>query len=604
MKQIATLILGFISIVLWAQNPEDQNLAKAYFAKGEYENALKYAEDYGLSVFNKPIYEIRLNSYLELNKERKAEAFIKEYNSKWSARDKSAYVDLYSLYLRQLKKEKAQKLLDEIAQTVERNPSQSYSFGSVFQAKGYPKIALDIYLKAEESPAGIKFDYQKAMIYGELGQTENMYDSYIALLNQNAAYLANIKTWLVQAKMNVDHLPKSEYLEEGLLMEIQKGGPDQMTELLSFIYVLDNNYTMAFIQLKALEKRTKSNKARLFYLAKTAFNADEYKSSSKIFSYIIEEDRQDPFFEESIIFYLKSKRMELESSNSLIQSEEWAALNEDYEKFKNDLLTSPFQAELLIDQADILAFQLNRIQKAKELLQSSLSSSFIGAEDIAMMKIKLGDILLYSGSKWDAIVYYGQAEKAFEYSPIGQRAKFNKALAAYYSSEFEWALSTFDVLKQSTSKLIANDAMHYASLINNNLALDTSSAPLEYFAKADFLKYQSKGDSALYYLDLLDAIYPEHSLADESLFMRAEIFMDKNRTDDALSSFLLLIEKFPAGILADDALFESAKIYESLGQNEKAKKAYEQILLKHPDSFFTEPSRQRFRMLRGDNLNG
>ena len=47
------------------------------------------------------------------------------------------------------------------------------------------------------------------------------------------------------------------------------------------------------------------------------------------------------------------------------------------------------------------------------------------------------------------------------------------------NGDFEWAQSQLDVLKSSTSKLIANDAMYLSLLISDNLNLDTSSLAME-----------------------------------------------------------------------------------------------------------------------------
>ena len=46
--------------------------------------------------------------------------------------------------------------------------------------------------------------------------------------------------------------------------------------------------------------------------------------------------------------------------------------------------------------------------------------------NIAYIKLKLGDIFLSEGKKWDAILFYSQVEKEFKNDIIGQEAKLKK----------------------------------------------------------------------------------------------------------------------------------------------------------------------------------
>ena len=66
-----------------------------------------------------------------------------------------------------------------------------------------------------------------------------------------------------------------------------------------------------------------------------------------------------------------------------------------------------------------------------------------------------------------------QVEKDFKENPIGHEAKFRKAKVYYYQGDFE-AQSQFEVLKASTSKLTANNAMSLSLLITDNYNSDTS----------------------------------------------------------------------------------------------------------------------------------
>ena len=57
-------------------------------------------------------------------------------------------------------------------------------------------------------------------------------------------------------------------------------------------------------------------------------------------------------------------------------------------------------------------------------------------------------------------------------------------------------------------------------------------------------------------------------------------------------------------ILADDAIFNIATIYDKyLSDNTKAMEYYQKIMNEHPGSTYVTIARQRFRILRGDNIS-
>ena len=89
-------------------------------------------------------------------------------------------------------------------------------------------------------------------------------------------------------------------------------------------------------------------------------------------------------------------------------------------------------------------------------------------------------------------MYYSQVEKDFKHEVIGQEAKFKKIKIDYYTGKFNWAQAQLNILKQSTSKLIANNAMELSLLISDNLNLDTTQLTLQIYANAELLIFQNK----------------------------------------------------------------------------------------------------------------
>ena len=182
---------------------------------------------------------------------------------------------------------------------------------------------------------------------------------------------------------------------------------------------------------------------------------------------------------------------------------------------------------------------------------------------------------------------------------MGDEAKLKKAELGYYMGNFSWAKAQLDVLKASTSKLTANDAMALSMLIGNNLNLDTTAVPLTMFAKADLLFFQNKPDEAIVILDGLMETYPYHTLVDDILFRKAKVELELQNYEVASEYLQTIIADFSYELLGDDALFMLAEIYHfNLDKREDAKDLYKQMLTMHPGSVFIEESRTRYRELR------
>jgi len=112
-------------------------------------------------------------------------------------------------------------------------------------------------------------------------------------------------------------------------------------------------------------------------------------------------------------------------------------------------------------------------------------------------------------------------------------AKVRRAKISYYQGDFNWAQAQVDVLKKSTSKLIANNAMELSLLIQDNLNLDTTTVTMEIFSRADLLIYQNKLNEAYATLDSIIIDYQGHSLVDEALFRQYDIKIKQDKKEDA-----------------------------------------------------------------------
>jgi tetratricopeptide (TPR) repeat protein len=215
--------------------------------------------------------------------------------------------------------------------------------------------------------------------------------------------------------------------------------------------------------------------------------------------------------------------------------------------------------------------------------------------------MSLADIQLAEGYIWDASLLYSQVEKDFKHDIIGHEAKFRNAKISYYTGDFEWAQAQLDVLKGSTSKLIANDAMELSLLITDNFALDTIREPMERYARADLFLYQNRLAEAEKTLDSLGRDYPFHALQDEILYQRFKIAKKRKDFEQCRYFLNLIVLQHGQDILGDNALYNLAIMEEEIFKDsDKAQELYRRLMTEYPGSLFVVDARNRFRKLRGD----
>jgi tetratricopeptide (TPR) repeat protein len=197
-----------------------------------------------------------------------------------------------------------------------------------------------------------------------------------------------------------------------------------------------------------------------------------------------------------------------------------------------------------------------------------------------------------------------QVDKDFKYEPIGEEAKFKNAKIFYYDGEFEFAESQLNVLKEATSKLIANDAMELALLITENYGLDSNYEAMYWYAQGDLYIEQHQYEKAFLYFDSITENYQTHSLGDDILMRKSEAMFQQGKWNEGIAYLNELLKFYAFDLLADDAVFMLGDVYENhLHDSEKAAGYYKQILFDYKGSMHTIEARKRFRKLRGDKTD-
>ena len=91
-----------------------------------------------------------------------------------------------------------------------------------------------------------------------LGQTEQMIETYLDLIEKNASNLNTAKIRLQKSLGRTKSAEDNyELLKNKLLPRVQKTNNTALTELLVWLFIQSNEYEAAYIYTKALDKRLK-----------------------------------------------------------------------------------------------------------------------------------------------------------------------------------------------------------------------------------------------------------------------------------------------------------------------------------------------------------
>lgn len=583
---------------LWSMAQQDA-LAKQYLEEGSFEKALLYYEKlYQDNPLRIDYLEYMLICYQQLERYEESKNLLLRM-LRDSYNNPIFYVELGYNYALQNDDENATVQYNKALASIEENPSYAYRTGEHFRKKSLLNYAVKAFQKGIAGNPKINFNlsYSLASIYGEMGDIEKMYETYLQIIEQNNTISKIIKRRLGDFIVEAPEAENNIMLKKVLLKKTQTAPNVLWNDLLSWLFVQQKQFGSAFIQEKAIYKRSGTGSLnRITQLGLLALEEKEDSIAKEIFEFALKNTAD--------------RSLKLEVHRYLLQIEIAMASQKDYQKIE-EKFTSLFNEygyttatiPLQTVYARFLVFQKNQSKSAVTLLKEALKLPLNSFEE-ANVKMVLGDILVYQENFNQALIYYAQIQKSVKNDLIAQTARFKTAQTSFYKGDFKWAETQLKVLKSSTSQLIANDALQLKLLISDNAYEDSTQTALKLYAKADLLAYQNKNNEAVTLLDTLLTRHKGEAIEDEALLKQAQLLEKKKEFDKAERNYLKIITFYSYGIVMDDALFALAQLYENeLGAPEKAKRYYEQLIFEHQDSIYFVTARKKYRSLRGDMVN-
>ena len=613
--------IGFVFLLLlintWAQaqNQDDIQLANEYLLKGDKKKALELYKELSKHESNHPyIYNNYFNLLLDLGAYDDAHKFVQRLSKK-DALNIQYSLDQGLIYVRSGDLSKADKYYKDLISDNKGNVQRIKMMSDFFMARSLVDYGIQALNESRQALGNPNlFCLELAMLYRIKGSQDKMVQEYLNYVTQSSANIQYVKN-VMQAL-----LTKPEELEslEKLLYDKIQAHPDVevYSDLLIWVTMQQKNFYASFVQARAYDKRYKREGEKSMEVARVALDNEDYDNALKIYRYVIREFPNSQTYLLARLGLIRTREARIKKTFPINKDSVKILIN-DYRDFIAQYPENTNSLDAARSEALLFANYLDQKDSAIQIINKLLTNSKASLHLKSKAKLDLGDIYLLKGEPWESTLLYSQVEKVQKENPIGYEAKLKNAKLSYYKGDFRLAQEHLDILKQATTREIANDALDLSMRIKENIAFDSVGEALKQYAAIELLLYQNKNKEALERIEMVkegrvkptvqnDSVetISNQTILDDVYWLEATIRMRQGEFEKSLTLLEKIIQEYGEDILADDAFFLKGEIYErQLGQKEKAMEIYREFLNKYPGSVYAAEARKRFRMLRGD-FNG
>jgi predicted Zn-dependent protease len=585
----------------YAQDKADIEIANEYFLKGDKQKALTMYESLAKHPENIPqIHENYLALMIDMGKFRDAENYVERLAKRHDER-MNYKLDLGLVYLRSGDEQKADRYFKSFIKSIAGDIYRVRAVSDYLVAHNLAEYASLALLEARNAMHNNSlFTLELANLYRLQGKRDEMVDEYLNYVTQTPANIGYVKNLLQILLSKPEEL---ESLEKLLYDRVQQNPQSEVfSDLLVWVNLQQKNFYGAFIQARAYDKRFKKESPKTLEIAQIALNNHDYDNADKSFTYVMKEYAGTENYLPARLGQIRAREAKVKRKYP-VNKDSIRYLLTEYESFISKYPENISAHEAQLNEASLFAYYLDEkdsaIAKLEALIKNNRASIYLKSK----AKLELGDIYLLKEEPWESTLLYSQVERMQKDAPIGYEAKLKNAKLSYFKGEFALAQEHLDILKQATTREIANDAMDLSMRINENLGYDSVGTDLKTFAMIELLLQQNKTSEATEQIKTFveDQSHATSLMLDDFYWLQANLEMKQGHFDQSIAGLQKIIDNFGDDILADDALFLQADIYQNqLKNKDKAMEIYHDFLTKFPGSVYVAEARKRYRLLRGD----
>ncbi len=607
------LIISFLSFTIVFSQTNLSNkyrLGKTYEQSGKLEKAKKIFEEITFAQPTNSQFANSLNEiYLKLKNYDKSILFLSN-RLKLRPNDVSLYGMLGATYYISGNNEKAIEIWDK--GILVNNSSQiNYTIISnvAIQNRAF-QIAIK-YLEEGKSKSSnpIQFSYQLAQIYAHTMAYKKAASEYVDALIDQPSQLSYIKR-----RMDT-YLSAVGATEESIVAVKQKSDNNSVKELLSFLYVRNNEYDKAFEIEKELNKLKNDDGVKIYNFATVAYRNAQFDVASQAYNFIIDNYPNSRFIPNCKVGFARTLEAKLDNEwetnhnnwkpISVIDTTgayKYYPIIETYKSIAK-IVNGELANKTLFRIGKIYLNKFNNLEIAKKYFQriinnSSLSTYYGKANlEIAKILIKQNKLEL-AKANLQSVFASSQTEKRTK-----KEAKFVIAQIEFYQSNFEASLSTIANINKDLSNDLSNDAIQLAMVINVG---KRDSINLAKFANAKLFAIQESFIQAEKNFKELSENKNLFIINNISRLKYSEILIAQNKYPIAIEVLKELSERKELNIFADKSFYLLAQVYEyGVVDENSAISIYEKFLELFPNSLFLEKVQKNLKQLknkRSDNL--
>lgn len=593
MKKLLFILFCLLSFnPLFSQTLTELEQARLLKEKGNINAAIDmYKEFIKQNSQNSELYLYLSDCYFLIGEDKEAEKYLKKAE-KISPNDYKIKTTLYLLYEQTGQNNKKEKLLKKLLSELKANNSDILSLGNEFIVKRHWAEAKMVFLKGRELIYdNTAYTWQLSNIFAQEGDYANIAKEYFLQLENNPATLKQIQANLSGLFANNQDIAPIVEKQWEAYWKKNKNNP-YFAQFGIWLFNQTKQYNKSFELAKLIDEKFENGiGSTMLTFGEDMLNSNNIDYALNASNYMLKKGKESPFYQKSKILSLSLTYKQF-LSKSLKTEADLTSIENDFNEFFKEFSYSKETFEIILQMGNFFAFYINKPQEAVDMLEEAINKG-LSTNQKGEIKLLLAKIYNRYGDMWQASLYCSQVEQDCKNNYLADEAKLLKAMFSYYNNEIPWALSQFKALRSSTTKLIANDAMSYSILIEENIDQDSTYNGLKLFAYAEREIEYNNLELAEAYLDSINTSYLYHPLFDEVLLLRAKINISKKDFNKAKEYLNEIVKKYPYDLTADDALYILSDIYlNHLNEKALAKEILEKIILDYPNSIYVIEARK------------
>lgn len=503
---------------------------------------------------------------------------------------------------------------DEAASAIWNNAALKFSNNEAYlrTLAGYAlnvrafDIAIDLFQKAKKTTGNkIFYAFELANLYSLTMQYKNAAEELAYVLELDPQQLYNVESRLYP------YFAKFDAVSSFISVFEEKNPETNMNfaHLLGLLYSEAKLYDKSFEIYKTLDRTQNRQGNELLNFAQRVQNAGEINTALKIYDYLLTNYAASPIISAVKLNYAKTFEASLET-DFIASNDVWKPVysNKSVDKTKYEELISSYSEiiklypnsesaiESILRIGLIYSNKLNNFPEAVKnfsLIRTSypMSRYYLDAVlNLGLISLKQGD-LSNAESVFDNVIL-----SPYNINQNKSTIKYYRALCYFFRSDLASARTLLDSLTKETKDNIANDALDLLLVFNSSM---NDSLNLVRLGEAEYDIMKNNFEKAISSLRIINQSTQSFLLKDYTNFRIAELVVALDDYNLAVSSLKLALENNENNIYADKILFFIAEIYEfGIKDYKSAMKSLEELLMKYPNSIYTDRSREKIVNLR------